>query len=119
VIRDEKWVFIAGSSCGLEFICDATTAEARAVRDGLLLAGQIGCTKVQVESDCIEVIETMTDNDNSTGVAAAIFEECAFLARGFAKVSFSFCPRENNQVAHRLAASASGYQSVVWIDEPT
>jgi hypothetical protein len=73
---------------------------------------------VEVESDCLEVIDIMRDNGNSAGVAAAIFEECAFLARGFAKVCFSFCPRENNQVAHRLAANASGYQSVVWIDEP-
>jgi ribonuclease HI len=118
VIRDEKGVFIAGSSCGIEHIGDATMAEARAVRDGLLLAGQLGCNKVEVESDCMEVIETMMDNGNSAGVAAAIFEECAFLARGFSKVSFSFCPRESNHVAHRLAASASGYQSVVWIDEP-
>jgi ribonuclease HI len=118
VIRDEKGAFIAASSCGLQFISDATTAEARAVRDGLILAGQVGCTKIEVESDCSEVIDTMLDNGNSAGMAAAIFEECAFLARGFAKVCFKFCPRENNQVAHRLAAKASGFQSVVLIDEP-
>jgi hypothetical protein len=33
-------------------------------------------------------------------------------------VSFIYCPRESNKVAHRLAANASGYQSVVWIDDP-
>ena len=52
------------------------------------------------------------------GAAATIYEECNFLARGFASVLLSYCPRESNQVAHRLAANAVGYQSVVWIDDP-
>ena len=35
------------------------TAEACALRDGLLLAGEIGCNKLMVESDCAEVVEIM------------------------------------------------------------
>jgi hypothetical protein len=81
VIRDEKGTVIAGSSCGIEHISDASIAEARVVRDGLILAGHIGCTKLEVESDCIEVIDTMKHNGNLEGAAAVIFEECAFLAR--------------------------------------
>jgi hypothetical protein len=50
-------------------------AEARALRDGLLIAGQIGCTKLEVNSDCSEVIEVMQDGGNSLGPAAAIYEE--------------------------------------------
>jgi hypothetical protein len=44
-----------------------------------------------VESVCIEVIDTMKDNGNSAGAAAAIFLRCAFLFRSFAKVCFSYC----------------------------
>jgi hypothetical protein len=40
----------------MPFIYDPSTAEARALRDGLLLAGQLGCNRVEVNSDCMYVI---------------------------------------------------------------
>jgi hypothetical protein len=51
VIRDSHGSFIAGCNRTLPHIADAPTAEAMALRDGLLLAGQIGCNKIIVESD--------------------------------------------------------------------
>ncbi|KAK1661707.1 hypothetical protein QYE76_049866 [Lolium multiflorum] len=89
VLRDEKGIFIAACCCGIEHVGDAPTAEARGLRDGLVLAGQMGCSKLEVNSDCMEVINTMEQEGNSVGHAAAIYEECAFLARGFAKIPFS------------------------------
>ncbi|KAK1611685.1 hypothetical protein QYE76_035358 [Lolium multiflorum] len=59
VLRDEKGKFIAASCCGIEHVGDVPTAEARALRDGLVLAGQMGCSKLEVNSDCMEVINTM------------------------------------------------------------
>jgi hypothetical protein len=56
----------------------------------------------------MEVIETMHNEGNSLGAAAAICEECSFLARGFAYVKFIHCPRESNGVAHILACNAEG-----------
>jgi hypothetical protein len=75
VIRDDRGCFIAGQCCHIDNISDAAMAEARALRDGLLIAGQIGCTKLEVNSDCSEVIEVMQDGGNSLGPAAAIYEE--------------------------------------------
>ena len=56
----------------------------------------------------MEVITTMNEGGNSAGPAAAIYEECAFLARGFSAIEFVFAPRESNQVAHVLASKAEG-----------
>jgi hypothetical protein len=67
VIRDDYGSFIPGSCCGLPHIADAASAEARALRDELILADQVGCNKLVINSDCM-------------GVAAAIYEECSFLA---------------------------------------
>jgi hypothetical protein len=61
VIWDDRGLFVACSNCGIPSISDAATAEARALRDGLLLASQAGCTKLIVKSDCIDVISTMLD----------------------------------------------------------
>jgi hypothetical protein len=64
-LRDEKGRFIAACCCGIEHVGDAPTAEARALWDGLVLAGQMGCSKLEVNSDCMEVINTMEQEGNS------------------------------------------------------
>ncbi|KAE8816193.1 retrotransposon expressed [Hordeum vulgare] len=80
VIRIENGKLIAPSSCGIAHVPDAPTAEARVLWDALILAGQIGCNRVMVNSDCIcmEVVEIMRDGSNSSGPAAALYEECSF-----------------------------------------
>jgi hypothetical protein len=111
-------MFIARSCCGISSIADAATAELRALRDGLLLAWQVGCNILIVNSDCMDVIETMRNGGNSMGGAAAIYEECSFLARNFARVKFFHSPRESNIVAHMLACKAEGPESIVWHKDP-
>jgi hypothetical protein len=91
VLRDDQGIFIARSCCGISGIADAATAEARALRDGLLLAGQVGCNNLIINSDCMDVIETMQNGGNSLGGAAAIYEECSFLARNFTTPVLRFC----------------------------
>ncbi|KAK1615246.1 hypothetical protein QYE76_020763 [Lolium multiflorum] len=94
------------------------SAEARALKDGLILAGNFGCSRLKVESDCMEVIDVMKNGGNSLGPAAAIYEECSFLCRNFTEVVFGHCPREANRVADLLARNSEGSQSVVWVEEP-
>ena len=52
---------VAAKLSPIEDVTNAAMAEARALRDGLLLAGQVGCSKIEVESDCMEVIDVMED----------------------------------------------------------
>ncbi|KAE8781303.1 retrotransposon expressed [Hordeum vulgare] len=103
VLRDDRGTFIAGSCSGIPFAEDASSAVARALRDGLILASEVGMQKLVVESDCKEVIDTMIHDGNSLGPAAAVYEECSFLAKNFSSILFVFCPREANMVADTLA----------------
>jgi ribonuclease HI len=64
IIRDDTGVFLAVSCCGIPFISDPSSAEARALGDGLILAGQIGCNRIEVNSDCMDVIEVMNQGGN-------------------------------------------------------
>lgn len=114
VIRDDRGSFIAASSSGLPHVADAPTAEARALRDGLILAGQVGCNKLVV----MDVVDIMNSGGNSNGPAAAIFEECFFLAVNFSSISFFHCPRESNEAAHVLASRVEGNMSTVWHGDP-
>ncbi len=52
-------------------------AEAAALRDGLLLAQQIGCSRVEFQSDCMEVVTTMQEGGFSATAAVAIYDECS------------------------------------------
>ena len=58
-MRDEKGGFIAASNEKLKHVADAATAEAYALRHGLVLAQQVGVNKLVVEANCLEVINTM------------------------------------------------------------
>ncbi|KAE8810386.1 putative protease Do-like 14 [Hordeum vulgare] len=56
VIRDHNGAFVASVNEKLEICYDISTAEAIVVRFGLSLARTVGCSKVQVNSDNVEVI---------------------------------------------------------------
>jgi hypothetical protein len=113
-LRVDRGFFLAASSRTIPFVSDAPTAEALALRDGLLLAGQLGCNRLEVNSDCMEVIEAMHNGENCLRPAAAIYEECNFLSRNFVDACFQHCPREANIVADYLARKAEGPMSTVW-----
>jgi hypothetical protein len=81
-------MFIVGACSCIPRIVDATTAEARALRDGLLLMVQVGCHNFIVNNDCMDVIETTRNRGNSIRDDAVIYEKCSFLARNFASVKF-------------------------------
>ena len=114
ILRDHTGFFVAASCSNIPFVQDAATAEARGLRDGLLLANEMGCNKICVEGDCMEVIEIMQNRGNSLGPAAAIYEECSFLARNFISIVFSHCPREANMAADLLARNSEVSRTIVW-----
>ncbi|KAE8813045.1 hypothetical protein D1007_09808 [Hordeum vulgare] len=118
VIRDDKGTFMAALCSDIPFADDAVSAEARGLCDGLILANELGLEKLVVESDCIEVVDTMLDSGNSLGPAAAIYEECSFLAHNFSFIQFQFCPREANMAAHILARYAEPTKTIKWFEEP-
>ena len=113
ILRDNFGVFVAASCSDISFVEDATTAEARGLRDGLLLANEVGCNRICVEADCLEVVEIMQGGGNSLGPAATIYEECSFPARNFISIVFSHCPREANEVADLLARNSEVSRTIV------
>lgn len=56
VIRDATGGFIAAAHSYIPQVVDAAMPEAFALRDGLLLAQQIGCSRVEILANCLEVV---------------------------------------------------------------
>ena len=76
VIRDSSGGCITASHSFVPYTVNAALAEAYALKDGLLLAQQIGCRRVKIQSDCIEIVNTMQDGGFSARAAVAIYDEC-------------------------------------------
>ena len=94
-------------------------AEAYALKKGLMLAQRIGCNKIIIQSDCMEVVQIMQEGGFSANSAAPIYNECNILWSGFQEISIEHCNREANQVAHSLAQRARSLrQNCIWDDDP-
>ena len=78
VLRDSSGKFLAAGDC-----VDALMAEATALRFGLNLAQLFGCSRLIINSDNSDVIAAMQDGGTFSGLAAAIFDDCYYMARGF------------------------------------
>nr|XP_020176446.1 uncharacterized protein LOC109762044 [Aegilops tauschii subsp. strangulata] len=114
VARDHRGNFIAAATWYLPQVLSVDAAETVAIRNGLYLAGRIGCNKVQVESDSSFVVESV-QNQDYTGSNTATILECRELALDFANAEYSHCFREANEAAHILAShSFSNRSSSFW-----
>jgi ribonuclease HI len=100
VIRDEHGRFLAACTNPISYEIDSNTAEARAVSRGIALANEVGCDRIIIQLDCLQVTETL-----SSGVfaAAPIYEDIHVQCSTFSKCEFSFCNREANSVADALS----------------
>ena len=118
VLRDDKGRFIGGGNGKIDWCADVLMAEALALKFGLSLAQRTGCNRIIINSDNMEVIETMNEGGRSSGAAAAIFDDCFHLACDFPISRFEHCNREANKVAHELAKLARFSFISDWFEEP-
>jgi hypothetical protein len=95
ILRDDRGHFLAASSGNLPFVSDAATAE--------VWKDYYWLVRLEVNSDCMEVVKIMQNGGNSLGPTVTIYEECTFLCRNFTEVVFDHRPREANVTAHCLA----------------
>ena len=69
VLRYDKGIFIAGGNGKIDYCADVLTAEALALKFDLTLAQRAGCNRLIINSDNMEVIDTMQDGGQSASVA--------------------------------------------------
>ncbi|XP_074270893.1 uncharacterized protein LOC141594802 [Silene latifolia] len=117
VCRDSNGDVMWGVSIGREQQWEVLVAEACAVLDGLEEVVRRGIQNVEVESDCLQVIEALKERKTGRSGFALLIEdilECSFKLQS---VIWLHVSRNNNCVAHALAycfPRVSG--KVVWDD---
>jgi ribonuclease HI len=118
IIRDSQGQFLAACRVEIDGVIDVTTAEAQAVRDGLRLAERIGCNKVKVESDCLEVVTAFQYPLENRIVGTAFLDECRLMMAGFNSAVLRHCSREANKAADIIARSVEDRNCNLWLENP-
>ncbi|KAI5006703.1 hypothetical protein ZWY2020_033946 [Hordeum vulgare] len=117
VLRVGKGRFIARGNNTIDHCADVLMAEVLALKFGLTLEQKVRCNRLIINSDNMEVIETMKDGGRSAGSAAAIFDDCFHYACNFVATKFEHRNREANKVAHELVRLARFSRASDWFEE--
>lgn len=96
IIRDCAGSMLVAAHSYIPHLVDAPMAEAYALKEGLMLAQYIGCNRLIIQSDCMEVVEIMKDGGFLANSAAAIYDDCNIIWSGFQDISIEHCSREAN-----------------------
>ena len=118
VVRDHNGGFIGACTTPMEHVPDVVSAEADAMRQGLLFLQSLGCSKVLIQSDDVIVVDALKNNEGHSLVAAPILNDCRVLLEEFGNIYLDFFNRESNCVAHELASFGRGNPPTVWSDNP-
>jgi ribonuclease HI len=119
VLRDHQGRFVAVVGRFIPHVNSVAMADVMAMKDGLNLANQLGCPRIEAESDSLETVEGCTGGDTWWSESSAVCADCLDMTAGFDDVKFKYCSREANKVADEIARFCfqSG-NSCNWVDEP-
>ncbi|GMJ04392.1 hypothetical protein HRI_004108400 [Hibiscus trionum] len=103
VIRDMEGYILRASSTVSYRVSSSFAAEAQATIKGLLLASDLGFSRIEVEGDSRSVITKLQSKSQDTSDIGALISEAKGLSRNFRVCNFLFRHRAGNSVAHALA----------------
>lgn len=103
VARDDHGEFIAAATWYLPHISTVDSAKITAIRNGFMLAANIGCNRLIIESNSTFAVEGVNQADAYLGPDLPIIVECTQLAADFASTTVVHCFRKANEVANSLA----------------
>ena len=98
----------------------SVTVECRALRDGLLLASQLGIAQLVVELDARVVIDLFVSNNSSKKHYSPLLNDCKSLLTRFLQIRVNHVYREGNRCADKLAKEGCSLEvDFVVLDRPS
>ncbi|KAJ1379243.1 Ribonuclease H-like superfamily [Sesbania bispinosa] len=117
IIRDSSGLIQAGLAKRVP-AQNPQTAEALAIREGVLLAHNLQQRKCIFESDNLKVISACREEEK-VGEIAIIIQDILTMKPSFELCGFTWTPREGNEAANFLARAAiRGSLSADWVLNP-
>ncbi|XP_074318605.1 uncharacterized protein LOC141655423 [Silene latifolia] len=103
VCRNHRGEVVWGVTMAREQLWDVHIAEAIAILDGMEKALRRGEACVEMESDCLEVVEALKQGKQGRSIFSQVIEDILVLSSNFQFISWLHTSRVNNSVAHALA----------------
>ncbi|XP_074303811.1 uncharacterized protein LOC141638297 [Silene latifolia] len=103
VCRGDRGEVLWGMAIARTQVWEPHIAEAVAVLDALEEAARRGIQKLEVESDCLHVIEAIRKRSDGRSIFALIIDDIVSFSSNFLSVCWLHVSRVNNCVAHALA----------------
>lgn len=118
LISDHRGSWVNGYMRQIEF-ASSITAEFWALKDGLLLASQLGITQLLVELDAKVVLDLMQSSKSSTNSFSSLLNDYRYLLRQFSQVRISRVFWEANRCTNHLAKGGCTFiGNFVILDSP-
>ena len=91
IVRDFHGKFVVASCLCLPYVSEAMAAEAYALREGFTRTKWTGLKSCIMQSDNMQLIETMSGGGILTFSDVAILFDCTLLATSFAMIKYENC----------------------------
>jgi ribonuclease HI len=110
-LRDADGNFMRASTSHFEGQPDIKEAEAHGLLITLKWLQQLHIERVEIEMDCMEVVNSVVSKDRNVTEYGTAIEQCQCLLNLFPNCKVSYIRRQANRVAHELARVARFYAS--------
>lgn len=118
LIRDSQGQWVKGHMRNIG-VATTITAEFWALRDGLVLASQLGVTQLLVELNAKIIVDLVLSRKTTNSSYSSLLNDCRFLLDQFHQVRVSHAFREANRCADILAkGGCSLLEDFVILDSP-
>ena len=107
--HDGKWVKGYMRNIGL---ATSVAAEFWALRDGLMLAVQLGINHLHVELDTQVVVNLVQSKKDINNSCAALLNDCRYLLKQFQHVKVTHVFREANRCADNLTRAGCSFSGI-------
>ena len=118
VIRDWKGKFIAAATGKCPGGAEALRAEVLVMKEGLILAKNLGIRALKLEGDAKDVLDSFEQSSNMLSHNGIILSKAYSIAANFSFFKAQFIPRCCNLVADKLAKLARNGDTQIWANEP-
>ncbi|XP_056686343.1 uncharacterized protein [Spinacia oleracea] len=118
VVRDGVGDVLMSAGLCTDVCCSVLQVEAEAVRFGLKYSLDAGMRSLEVESDCLPVVQLLRMKKRERSPAQMIVDDILSMASNFDYCEFIFANRSCNKVSHAIANSSLSFSEVrVWMEE--
>jgi ribonuclease HI len=107
VLRDHNGAFLRARAAWCDHVLDALTMEVLALKEGLIMARNMGVRKIYAETDCAEVVHLWNALNTQRSTVNSILGDIKDLSRSFDEFSLLYLHRSCNRVSHECAKQVS------------